>query len=188
MIQFKSVLLLAVVPVAVASAGINFSSTENGSSRPSWGRTQQSSWGLSGFLVTNINKMTGELPVTNPATAYDPFSGTGANNPMSHGYQVGGPKGTRLIYDRLVAQNVIHVLGTDTDDMIGPEEDPYELFFNLRPEIAGFALMNSGVSQATQVPGGTTPDPNPVPEPASAALVGAAALLIGLRRPGRDRA
>ena len=50
--------LLAVTALLLMSssafAGIDFGSTENGSSRPSWGRAAGASWGMSGFLVETV--------------------------------------------------------------------------------------------------------------------------------------
>ncbi|MCC6579286.1 MAG: PEP-CTERM sorting domain-containing protein [Phycisphaeraceae bacterium] len=179
------------LPAASAFAGdVNFSTQENGAQRPAWGRTQQFSWGLSEFLVSNINKLTGSQKVTDPTGVFDPIQGFGADNSAYLGLQVGGPGGTRLIFDRLVAQTVIHVLGSDTDDQIPSSDRPRDLFSELRPVIAGFPTVDSPsgdpgkpINPTNPIP----PDPTPVPEPASAALLGLAVLAFGARRPTRQR-
>ncbi len=188
------VIALAVMPAVVTMAGINFGATENGSSRPSWGRTTGSSWGMTGFLVKSGNALATPHFTDNVADgslSFDAMNGFGANNPTHLGYQVSGPGGTRLIFDRLAFQTVAHVLGGDIDDQIGDAPNLFDRFSELRPTIAGFAFAD-GASQPTTtsftgiIPP-PTPTPNPTPEPTSAALMGMAAWLIGLRRPSRQR-
>ncbi|HAI10778.1 MAG TPA: hypothetical protein DCM28_03680 [Phycisphaerales bacterium] len=187
--------LLAVTALLLMSssafAGIDFGSTENGSSRPSWGRAAGASWGMSGFLVETINKFgaTGNpVSITSgSANTYDPIAGFGATNSDFLGYQVAGPHGTRLIYDRLAANIVAHVLGGDTDDQITDAPDMHDMFSFYRPQITSAAFADGGAS-STQLGGiPDIPVPTPTPEPTSAALMGLAAWMVGLRRPSRNR-
>lgn len=177
---------------SAAFAGIDFAATENGSNRPSWGRSAGASWGMSGFLVESVNKFgaTGNpVSITAGSTStYDPIAGFGATNSDFLGYQVGGPNGTRLIFDRLAANVVAHVLGGDTDDQITDAPNMHDMFSFYRPEISG-ALFGDGAGSPGTTLGGIPdiPVPTPTPEPTSAALMGLAAWMVGLRRPSRTR-
>lgn len=193
--KFTSILAVAalvLMPTAAAMAGIDFGSTENGSQRPSWGRAAGASWGMSGFLVDNGNKFGASghtVYITEDASTstFDPMSGFGATNPDFLGYQVAGPGGTRLIFDRLAAQVVAHVLGGDTDDQITDAPDMHDMFSFYRPQISG-SLASDGANPGTALGGlPKIPTPTPTPEPTSAALMGLAAWMVGLRRPGRNR-
>ena len=193
--QFTTILALVALTAmsSAAYAGIDFGSTENGSTRPSWGRTAGASWGMSGFLVESGNKFgaTGNpVSITSgSANTYDPIAGFGATNADYLGYQVGGPGGTRLIFDRLAANVVAHVLGGDTDEQVSPVPNMHDMFSFYRPQISG-ALFAGGGSNAPGTSLGGIPDiptPTPTPEPTSAALMGLAAWMIGLRRPARTR-
>ena len=174
------------------AGGIDFSATENGSNRPSWGRATSSSWGMSGFLVESGNKFTapnGVISITSAsAKTFDPIAGFGATNSDVLGYQVGGPGGTRLIHDRLAAQIVTHVLGGDTDDQIPEATTMRDSFSFYRPQISGGFSDDGGNGQSSNILGiPDVPTPTPTPEPTSAALMGLAAWMIGLRRPTRNR-
>lgn len=188
--------ILAIVALmtmsSTAFAGIDFGATENGSNRPSWGRAAGASWGMSGFLVESVNKFgaTG-APVSitsSSATTYDPIAGFGATNFDFLGYQVGGPNGTRLIFDRLAANIVAHVLGGDIDEQITDAPDMNDMFSFYRPQISGAMFADGGANSSTPFGGiPNIPTPTPTPEPTSAALMGLAAWMIGLRRPSRAR-
>lgn len=192
MTRILIVATLVLIPSVSAFAGIDFSSTENGSNRPSWGRTAGASWGMSGFLVESGNKFgaTGRPVSITPASTdpYDPIAGFGASNSDFLGYQVAGPGGTRLIFDRLAAQVVAHVLGGDTDEQIDDAPDMHDMFSFYRPQISGALLGDGGNNPGTSLGGlPDIPVPTPTPEPTSAALMGLAAWMVGLRRPSRTR-
>lgn len=186
-----AIITLVLMPAAVMANGIDFSATENGSSRPSWGRAAGASWGMSGFLIESGNKFTapaGAVSITSAAGGtFDPIAGYGATNADFLGYQVSGPGGTRLIFDRLAAQIVTHVLGGDTDEQITKAPDLHDRFGFYRPQVSGgFSAGGSGQSSSDLgIP--EIPTPTPTPEPTSAALMGLAAWMIGLRRPNRIR-
>jgi hypothetical protein len=187
-----AVAALVLMPTAAAMAGIDFGSTENGSNRPSWGRTAGASWGMSGFLVESGNKFGSSgitINITGASTSgFDPIGGFGATNPDFLGYQVSGPNGTRLIFDRLAAQVVAHVLGGDTDDQVTDAPDMHDMFGFYRPQISGALFGGSSSTTGTQLGGlPSIPTPTPTPEPTSAALMGLAAWMVGLRRPARTR-
>jgi len=191
MIKFSHVVALALVPAAISLAGVEFSSHQNGADRPSWGRPAQNSWGQSNFIVNNSNGLAGgeAQPISEPTGTFDPIHGFGADNSGFYGLQVKGPGGTRIIYDRLVGQQVVHVLGGDIDDQIGSTEDPHEMNPLHRPEIDGAFLISGSQLQSSSPPGDLPPPPPvPTPEPTSAALLGVAAWMLGLRRPTRNRA
>ncbi|MBL4702357.1 MAG: PEP-CTERM sorting domain-containing protein [Phycisphaeraceae bacterium] len=192
MTKFTHIFAIATIVLmpAAAMAGIDFGATENGSNRPSWGRAAGASWGMSGFLMESGNKFTapnGAISITvNSKATYDPIAGFGATNSDFLGYQVSGPGGTRLIYDRLAAQIVTHVLGGDTDDQIPDAPKMYDRYSFYRPQIAG-NVFDSGGQNGTGFDIPQIPTPTPTPEPTSAALMGLAAWMVGLRRPTRTR-
>ncbi len=188
MIKWGKIVAIALAPAALAVAGVDFGGQQNGANRPSWGRPAVNSWGQGNFIVNRSNALTGVVPLSLPTGSFDPIHGFGAENIGVNGLQMKGPGQTRVIFDRLVANTVVHVLGGDIDDQILSNEEPQELFHQFRPEISGGFVLGRN-SETGSNPGLKLPPPPPVPtpEPASAALLGAA-LLLGLRRPDRKRA
>jgi len=176
----------------VAAADMNRSPIERGSIRMTGGRGEISSYGLTDMLMKVNN-----IKFGNPAVTGDnlkPYilsmSGDDAADPTAT--LMRGPNGALLVYDRFAVQEILLVLGFDAGDGMLHDASPWHRSpvsgrRPMAPMGVSFGPGEGGGQQydpPTDPPVRDTPDPNPVPEPASAAMMTMIAGIF-LHRPRR---
>lgn len=166
----------------VANAGVSVPDHQNGGGEMTGGRGDVDSQGVSQFVVKESNHLNRVMTVTDPTKSLDPIVGFGVQDINAKSYLQNGPDQTKVVFDFLAAQTLVHVLGYD---MAKPYNEIPEVNWELNfDKDVTFPGRRGGREDADLTPP-FDPPITEVPEPASAALLGVAAAALFARRPRR---
>lgn len=168
----------------VALAGIDFDATENGMADTSGARNQPGSYGLSGLVLNANNRLVA------PAVPYDSIQPIDAHQGLAArdrqlpiGFLIPGPQGTRITYDRLVAQPVLQILGYDKAQPASEIMPTRILPTQRQPVFADRGFSSPRTTRSEPPP----TNPPVIPEPSSLGILLAGGAVL-LRRPARPAA
>jgi hypothetical protein len=187
--RLLAILLVAAMPVAIATAGeVDTAATEGGGSELSGGTGDLVSFGLTQLLFEQNNDLDTADLVRAVEGPVDSFHGLAAHNRKQPvGFLVTGPNGTRFTYDRLATKNVLQLIGYGGDPLTD-EQDRGQLPPPLRMHPTPFGGHPTVRSSSSIPPSLSAPPPvtGVVPEPAGLTVLLLTGLVAGAR-PRRRR-
>lgn len=178
-----AVALCALLAPTVAFAGVAMPDHQNGGGEMTGGRGDVDSQGVSQFVVKESNHLNRVMTVTDPTQTLDPINGFGVQDINAKSYLQNGPGQTKVVFDFLAAQTLVHVLGYDMAKPFN-EVPAVNWELNFDKDVTFFGRQKSGKDNLQRP---FVPPVTEVPEPASVALLGLAAAAVFARRPRHIR-